>query len=84
MVTWLFIQEILYVIILIRLLDLSFDVHDVVVGGRLATSVKKNLVLMGYDQEADKTHQEVNEDVISDLFDESVLLTFSIEWAGFG
>lgn len=61
-----------------------FDVHDVVVGGRLATSVKKNLVLMGYDQEADKTHQEVNEDVISDLFDESVLLTFSIEWAGFG
>ena len=37
---------------------------------------------MGYDQEADKTHQEVNEDVISDLFDESVLLTFSIEWAG--
>lgn len=39
---------------------------------------------MGYDQEADKTHQEVNEDVISDLFDESVPLTFSIEWAGFG
>ncbi|CAX43791.1 splicing endonuclease, putative [Candida dubliniensis CD36] len=61
-----------------------FDIHDIVVGGRLATSVKKNLVIMGYDKETDKVHQELNDEALCDLFDESVPLTFSIEWAGFG
>lgn len=60
------------------------DVHEIVVGGRLATSVKKNLVLIGDREPSDKKHNTVNDEVIEELFQESQPLTFSIEWAGFG
>lgn len=60
------------------------DVRQIVVGGRLATSVKKNLVVIGDREPSTKKHSTANEEVIEELFDESVPLTFSIEWAGFG
>ncbi|RCK55228.1 tRNA-splicing endonuclease subunit SEN34 [Candida viswanathii] len=60
------------------------DMHQIVVGGRLATSVKKNLVIMGERNLSTQKHDEVDDEVIDEIFEDSVPLTFSIEWAGFG
>ncbi|CAI5756480.1 unnamed protein product [Candida verbasci] len=63
------------------------DIDEIIVGGRLATSVKKNMILIGYEDENenDKRIDEIDDDVINDLYrNDKEPLTFSIEWSGFG
>ncbi|KAI5951870.1 SEN34 [Candida jiufengensis] len=66
------------------------DCYEIISGGRLATSVKKNLILMGERNKSSKVEEKddkevvVDDDFIEELFDDEVPLCFSIEWAGFG
>ncbi|ODV76615.1 tRNA-intron endonuclease catalytic domain-like protein, partial [Suhomyces tanzawaensis NRRL Y-17324] len=52
------------------------NVNDLVVGGRLATGVKKNYVIMDDMEQPEATESEI--------FSEPKKLAFSVEWAGFG
>lgn len=58
----------------------SLDVLDLIAGGRLATGVKKIWLLVGSETE-DQFDDPVE---VDDVFKESNLLIFSIEWSGFG
>lgn len=65
------------------------DMYDIIVGGRLATSVKKNLILMEMkgEKKADDGDDAdfANDTLLEQLFDdEDEPMCFSIEWAGFG
>ncbi|KAK6457984.1 uncharacterized protein RJT20DRAFT_92194 [Scheffersomyces xylosifermentans] len=62
------------------------DLQDFVVGGRLATSVKKNIVIIGDvdESEEDGSTEEVNDEFIQSLAKEPKKMSFSIEWSGFG
>ncbi|KAI5960016.1 SEN34 [Candida theae] len=64
------------------------DMYDIIVGGRLATSVKKNMILMemkGEEKSEDKNVVSVDDGFLERLFsDDDGPMCFSIEWAGFG
>lgn len=65
------------------------DMYDIIVGGRLATSVKKNLILMELKEEEeegdDSGDVSVDDEFLERLFeDDDEPMCFSIEWAGFG
>ncbi|KAG5420237.1 SEN34 [Candida metapsilosis] len=65
------------------------DMYDIIVGGRLATSVKKNLILMELKEEKEGDDSggdvSVNDEFLERLFEEdNEPMCFSIEWAGFG
>ncbi|KAI5970826.1 SEN34 [Candida margitis] len=72
------------------------DMYDIIVGGRLATSVKKNLILMELKGEGknENSKNDGDEVCVDDKFLEALFddddddddepMCFSIEWAGFG
>lgn len=63
------------------------DMYDIIVGGRLATSVKKNLILMELkgEETIDDSQVSVDDKFLKQLFDDDdEPICFSIEWAGFG
>lgn len=64
-----------------------FNVNDLIVGGRLASGVKKTILLLE-DKDENMVSQtqalKVNDDYVSLLFNKESKLAFSIEWAGFG
>ncbi|CAK9435406.1 uncharacterized protein LODBEIA_P01330 [Lodderomyces beijingensis] len=66
------------------------DMYEIISGGRLATSVKKNMIVMG-SRDANTREQggaeddvTVDDEYVSSLFEDEVPLCFSIEWSGFG
>ncbi|KAI3405722.2 SEN34 [Candida oxycetoniae] len=72
------------------------DMYDIITGGRLATAVKKNMIIMGFREKRGKQGESkdrvgesadtvvVDDAFIEELFEDEVPLCFSIEWAGFG
>ncbi|RLV95958.1 putative tRNA-splicing endonuclease subunit sen34 [Spathaspora sp. JA1] len=58
------------------------DVNEIIVGGRLATGVKKNMVIMASGNDKELNREKF--DVIHELFSDPTITAFSIEWAGFG
>lgn len=80
--------------LIVKVLKLSHDTInclDLVTGGRLATAVKKAWVVVGELNEKinDETNGERNDDensngLINNFTSPSNIVSFSIEWAGFG
>lgn len=61
-----------------------FNVNDLIVGGRLASGVKKTILLLEDKNNKTSDDLQVNDEHISLLYDQENKLAFSIEWAGFG
>ncbi|EGW33355.1 uncharacterized protein SPAPADRAFT_60693 [Spathaspora passalidarum NRRL Y-27907] len=58
------------------------DINEIIVGGRLATGVKKNMIIM--ESSHAKEQSSVGLDVANELFSDPTITAYSIEWAGFG
>jgi tRNA-splicing endonuclease subunit Sen34 len=59
-----------------------FNLNDIIVGGRLASGVKKTMLLI--DTKEQQSIEESPELVVTHLFENNDIMAFSIEWAGFG
>lgn len=61
------------------------NLQELVVGGRLATGVKKNLIVIDDEESVTDTHSsKIGEEYVESLFAPPKKLAFSVQWAGFG
>ena len=58
------------------------DLNEIIVGGRLATGVKKNMIIM--DTSTSSSQKSEHQSLEEELHSEVSPIAFSIEWAGFG
>ncbi|KAK6204810.1 uncharacterized protein RJT21DRAFT_124033 [Scheffersomyces amazonensis] len=60
----------------------SIDLNDIIIGGRLATGVKKNYIVVDTQINSNEDHD--HESIITILQKPDTPKVFSVEWAGFG
>lgn len=61
-----------------------FCVNDIIVGGRLASGVKKTILLLEDKEPTKLENEQVDQKLVDSLYNKENKLAFSIEWAGFG